>query len=107
MAELAITQANYESEVVKSPIPVLIDFWAPWCGPCRMLAPVIDELAKEFAGKIKVAKLNTDENIEISTQFQISSIPTILIFKNGKPVEKVVGFKQKGELVALINKVLG
>jgi thioredoxin 1 len=102
MAELILSEGNFDSEVIKSNLPVLVDFWAPWCGPCRMLSPVIEEIAMEFAGKIKVGKLNTDENLALATQYQITSIPTIMIFKGGKVVEKMVGFKSKNELKKIV-----
>ncbi|MCL2389082.1 MAG: thioredoxin [Elusimicrobia bacterium] len=98
MAELNFTEANFETEVIKSDIPVLVDFWAPWCGPCKMLSPIVDELAKEYAGKAKVGKLNTDENMALATKFQITSIPCLLIFKGGKAVHKIVGFRPKAEI---------
>jgi len=106
MAEIVITEANFEQEVTNSDIPVLLDFWAPWCGPCKMLLPVVDELAKEFEGKIKVGKVNTDENMSLSSKFQITSIPCLIIFKNGKPINKMVGFKPKAAIIQEINNVL-
>lgn len=106
MSEVILTDANFSDEVLKPTIPVLVDFWAAWCGPCQMIAPVIEEIAKEFAEKIKVGKLNVDENPEKSSEFGISSIPTLLIFKDGKVVKKIVGFSGKPKLVAEINSVL-
>lgn len=85
------TDANFEQEVLKSDIPVVVDFWAPWCGPCRMVAPVIDEIAKDYQGKVKVVKLNTDENQLTAFNYGIRSIPTIGIFKDGKVVDAVIG----------------
>ena len=106
MAELTLQDQNFEQEVIKSAVPVLVDFWAPWCGPCKMISPVIEELAREYAGKIKVGKLNTDENIDLAARYQVSSIPTLLIFKDGKPVQKIVGFKQKAEIKKVIDQAL-
>ena len=83
--------ASFEEDVLKSDTPVLVDFWAPWCGPCRMLAPTIDAISEEYEGKVKVGKVNTDENPQIATQHQINSIPTLMIFKGGEVVERLVG----------------
>lgn len=104
---LNITDQEFEKEVIKSSIPVLVDFWAPWCGPCRMLAPVIDEISKEYDGKIKVVKLNTDENPESASNYQISAIPTLLFFKDGKVVKELVGVLPKEEIKKIIDGILG
>lgn len=103
---LEVTDATFEQEVKKSTLPVLVDFWAPWCGPCRQISPLIDEIAKEFEGKIKVVKLNTDDNIRTAQEFSISGIPSLIIFKNGNAVEKLVGLLPKSTLVSAINKYL-
>ncbi|MDQ7773202.1 MAG: thioredoxin [Elusimicrobiales bacterium] len=104
--EIQITDANFDQEVVQSAVPVLVDFWAPWCGPCRMIGPVIEELAKEYAGKVKVGKLNTDENPETASKYQISAIPTILFFKGGKMVKDAVGLQPKEELKKIMDSLI-
>ena len=99
MAQLTtVTDKDFEEVVVKAKGPVLVDFWAPWCPPCRMLSPIVDELAGEYSGKIAVAKLNTDENPETSKKYGVRSIPTLLLFKGGKPVSTMVGFRPKADL---------
>lgn len=103
---LEITDVTFEQEVKKSEIPVLVDFWAPWCGPCRKIAPIIDELAEEFAGKLKVVKLNTDENVRTAQEFSISGIPSLIIFKNGEAAERLVGLMQKSTLKSSIEKFI-
>ena len=100
--EITLTKTNFEAEVLKSDKPVLVDFWAPWCGPCRMLAPVLAEVAAEKGDKIKVGKVNVDENPELAAQYGISGIPAILLFKDGKVAATSVGFKPKPELESLI-----
>lgn len=101
---LHINDAEFESVVVNSDIPVLLDFWAPWCGPCKMIAPVLDELAPEFAGKVKIAKMNVDENQATPAQFGVRSIPTLLLFKNGQVVATQVGALPKTQLANFINQ---
>jgi thioredoxin 1 len=90
--------ASFEEDVLKSDTPVLVDFWAPWCGPCRMLAPTVDAISEEYEGKVKVGKVNTDENPQIATQHQINSIPTLMIFKGGEVVERLVGALPKEKI---------
>ncbi len=102
MKELTITKENFEKEVLKSDIPVLIDFWASWCGPCRMLAPVIAEIAEEYEGKVKVCKVNVDEEMELASTFQVSSIPMVVVMKNGKVTNTSVGFRPKAQIVSML-----
>ena len=104
MAELKITIENFENEVMKSNIPVLIDFWAPWCGPCRMMGPVIEQLAEEYEGKAKVGKVNVDEEGELSQAFGVMSIPTIVLVKDGKVVKQAVGARPKAEVEAMLQE---
>jgi len=102
MAEVTLNDSNFEQEVLKSDIPVVVDFWATWCGPCQMLAPVLEEVASENEGKIKVGKVNVDENRDLAMKFRISSIPTLILFKNGEPVDMALGYKTKEQLVKFI-----
>lgn len=104
MAELKITKDNFKAEVLQSSLPVLIDFWAPWCGPCRMLAPVIEEIAAEFEGRAKVGKVNVDEETELAAAFGIASIPTVVVMKDGKVSDASVGFKTKAQIAAMLGK---
>ncbi len=102
MAEVIITKDNFEEEVLKSQIPVLVDFWASWCGPCMMLSPVIEEISEELEGKVKVGKVNVDEEGELAMKFGIMSIPTLLVFEKGEIKNKSVGFVPKDEVLNLI-----
>ncbi len=96
MSEIVVNDSNFKKEVLESNVPVLVDFWAEWCGPCKMIAPIVSEIAKIFEGSAKVAKINVDENPETSATHGITAIPTLLIFKNGKLVDKVIGLQSKG-----------
>ena len=102
MAELVLTSDNFETEVIAADIPVLVDFWAPWCGPCKMLGPVISQIADEYEGKVKVGKVNVDEEEELAAKYGIQSIPTVLLFKGGEVVEQSLGFKPKAFFEGLI-----
>ena len=102
MAEIVITKDNFTKEVLESDIPVLVDFWATWCGPCRMIAPFIEEIAKEYEGKVKVGKINVDDEGELAVKFGIMSIPTVMVIKDGKVVNTAVGYRSKEQLVDLL-----
>ncbi|HEY9822935.1 MAG TPA: thioredoxin [Candidatus Sericytochromatia bacterium] len=101
-----VTDASFKQDVLESEVPVLVDFWAPWCGPCRMVAPVVDEIAQQYEGQVKVVKLNTDENPNVASQYGIRSIPTLMIFKGGQRVDMVVGAVPKTTLANTLEKYL-
>lgn len=106
MADITITDGNFDTQVVKADKPVLVDFWAEWCGPCRMLGPIVEDVAKQFEGKAIIGKLNVDENQNTAMQFGVMSIPTIILFKGGKPVRQFVGVQSKETLVNELNKLV-
>jgi len=103
---LVVTDATFPEKVERSPLPVLVDMWAPWCGPCRMLAPVVEQLAGEFAGRLRVAKLNVDENPVIANRFRVMSIPALLVFQNGREVDRIVGAVPKGEILRRLAAII-
>jgi thioredoxin 1 len=103
MGALHVDEKNFEAEVIKSSTPVLVDFWAEWCGPCKMIGPIIDQLSTELQGKMKMTKVNVDEAPELAGKFNVMSIPTLLIFKNGQAVDQIVGAMPKDKLLAKIN----
>ncbi len=101
-----VNDNTWDTEVLKSEQPVLVDFWAPWCGPCRMVAPIVDELSAEYDGKVKFLKLNTDDNVQTASRYGVRSIPTLMMFKGGEAVDHVIGFRPKGQLKQTIEKAL-
>ena len=102
-----VSDSNFEQEVIQADKPVLVDFWAPWCGPCRMVAPVVEELAEEYDGKVEFVKLNTDDNPNTAVKYGIRSIPTLLVFKEGQPVGQIVGFRPKSDLKQRLDAAVG
>ncbi len=103
---ITLTDANFQSQVLESPVPVLVDFWAEWCGPCKMIAPIVEELAEEFFGRIKVGKVNVDECQKLATDYGIRAIPTLLIFKSGEVADQMLGLKSKRDLVQALERVM-
>lgn len=104
MAVTEVTDQNFDAEVLKADLPVLVDFWAPWCGPCRMIAPIVEELSKEYEGKLKVVKLNTDDNQQTATNYHISGIPSLILFKGGDVAEQLVGAVPKAKLQNMVSQ---
>ena len=99
-----VSDASFDGDILKSTVPVLVDFWAPWCGPCRSVAPIVEDLANHYAGKIKVAKINVDESTEVAMRYQITSIPTFILFKNGEVADRALGALPRSEFVKLIDR---
>ena len=104
MSVITITKDNFESEVLKSPVPVLLDFWATWCGPCRMVSPIVDEIAEESDGSYKVGKINVDEQPELASQFRVMSIPTLVVMKDGAVYKSSIGMQAKASILALLDR---
>jgi thioredoxin 1 len=102
-----VTDANFDQDVLKSDTPVLVDFWATWCGPCRAIAPIVEELAKDYQGKIKVGKMDVDSNMATPQRYRVTGIPTLLVFKGGQVVEQIVGYKPKETIAQTLNKYVG
>ena len=105
-AAVKITDEDFDQEVIQATIPVLVDFWAAWCGPCKMIAPVLEELAKEYSGRIKIVKMNVDENMETPNNFSVRSIPTLILYKDGSEIDRMVGVVPKSTLEEMIKKAL-
>ena len=103
---LTLTQANFNDEVVRSPVPVLVDFWAEWCGPCKMIAPILEEISQEYDGRLKIGKVNIDDEQTLASQHGIRAIPTLLVFKNGEVATQIVGLKSKRDLKASLDQVV-
>ena len=102
---LTLTETNFAEEVLKSPVPVLVDFWAEWCGPCKMIAPILEEIAQEYDGKLKIGKVNIDDQQGLASQHGIRAIPTLLVFKNGQVAEQIVGLRSKRDLKANLDRI--
>ncbi|HEX3034433.1 MAG TPA: thioredoxin [Thermodesulfobacteriota bacterium] len=101
-----LSDSSFESEVIKSDKPVLVDFWAPWCGPCRILAPIVEEIAESYTGQLKVGKLNVDDNQEVTMRYRIRSIPTLILFKNGQALDQIIGAVPKAEIEKVVKKAI-
>jgi thioredoxin 1 len=106
MKPVEVTDATFQDVVLKSPIPAFVDFWAPWCGPCKMVAPVVEELASEYVGKVRFVKLNTDDNVNTPMSYGIRGIPTMIVFKDGKEAARIVGYRPKADLKKQLDAVL-
>ncbi len=106
MAELVLTKENFDKEVLESDIPVLVDFWATWCGPCRMVAPIVAQIAEEFEGRVKVGKVDVDEQPELARRYMVMNIPTLIVFKDGGEAERRMGFRPKGDIAAMLSEWL-
>jgi thioredoxin 1 len=101
-----VSDSQFENEVLKAEVPVLVDFWAPWCGPCRMVEPIVEELAEEYGDKVKFLRMNTDDNVNTATHYGIRAIPTLIVFKDGEPAGQVIGFRPKSDLKKVIDQAL-
>jgi len=106
MKPVEVTDATFQDVVLKSPIPAFVDFWAPWCGPCKMVAPIVEELASEYVGKVRFVKLNTDDNVNTPMSYGIRGIPTLIVFKDGKEAARIVGYRPKADLKKQLDAVL-
>ncbi|MCS7254746.1 MAG: thioredoxin [Armatimonadota bacterium] len=107
MAVLELTVDSFDAEILRSDLPAMVDFWAPWCGPCRVMAPIVESIAERYQGKVKVAKVNVDENTELAIRYSIMSIPTLLFFRDGQVIDKIIGLVPEREIEERLNKLLG